>query len=91
MHSIDKLKEALTDYHEASNFDRNSQIVNGRISILHDHFGLIAFNTQKFYEAENHFTMAIDHQSNNPLFYKHRASTYYQLQVYIFRYYEFNA
>ncbi|XP_067660873.1 tetratricopeptide repeat protein 16-like isoform X1 [Haliotis asinina] len=75
-----ELNFALQDYHQAMELDANDQATKSRIAVIHNEFGVGAYQEKNYAESEVKFTMAIQYNPHVGQYYIARARTRYMLE-----------
>ncbi|KAL4219087.1 Tetratricopeptide repeat protein 16 [Mactra antiquata] len=71
---------AMQDYQQALELDTNDETIKSRISVIHNEFGVSAYQEKQFSEAENRFTQAIQYHSKIGQYYISRARARYMME-----------
>lgn len=71
---------AMQDYEQALELDPNDETIKSRISVIHNEFGVAAYQDKRFAEAENRFTQALEFHPKVGQYYISRARARYMLE-----------
>ncbi|XP_046370324.2 tetratricopeptide repeat protein 16-like isoform X1 [Haliotis rufescens] len=75
-----ELNFALQDYHQAMELDAGDQATKSRIAVIHNEFGVGAYQDKNYAESEVKFTKAIQYNPHVGQYYIARARTRYMLE-----------
>nr|CAB3267325.1 tetratricopeptide repeat protein 16-like [Phallusia mammillata] len=77
---INDLSFALADYQQALEIDSTCWNTRCRIAVVHNEFGILAYQDRQYQEAAVRFSSAIEHNGKVGQFYVHRARSRYLMQ-----------
>lgn len=75
-----ELTFAMQDYMQALELDISDTAVKVRISVLHNEFGVNAYQDKDYIEAEQRFTLALQYNPHVGQYYMSRSRTRYMLE-----------
>ncbi|XP_060590899.1 tetratricopeptide repeat protein 16-like isoform X2 [Ruditapes philippinarum] len=71
---------AMQDYEQALELDPTNETIKSRISVIHNEFGVAAYQEKRFSEAESKFNQAIEFHPKVGQYYISRARARYMLE-----------
>ncbi|XP_076802726.1 tetratricopeptide repeat protein 16-like isoform X2 [Clavelina lepadiformis] len=77
---LNELGFALADYQQGLEIDPGSWEIKCRVAVVHNEFGITAYQERQYQEALDRFSSAIEHNGKVGQFYVHRARSYYMMQ-----------